>query len=158
MAGCSELPSNGINNELDTSKIIVPGIHAPNYSKQWKKFESGNHVLPILRKEFSTDKTVETAYAYISGCGHYELDINGKKVGNRFLAPGWTNYDSTCYYNTYDIKSYLNHGENAIGAWLGNGFYNVPNKRYRKLLIAYGNPKLICKIVIRYDDGSYTHS
>ncbi len=141
-------------DEMDSSKRIVPGIHAPNYSKVWKKYPSGEHILPILRKEFNSDKKVASAYAFISGLGHYEMNINGQKVGNSFLAPGWTNYDSTCFYNTYDIKEYLQNGSNAIGVWLGNGFYNVPNKRYRKLLIAYGHPKMICKVVVNYEDGT----
>ncbi|MCW3785936.1 family 78 glycoside hydrolase catalytic domain [Plebeiibacterium sediminum] len=141
-------------DELDSANRIVPGIHAPNYSKEWKHKPLGQHVLPIIRTEFNIDKEIESAYAFISGLGHYEMDLNGNKVGNRFLAPGWTNYDDYCFYNTYDITENLNSGANAIGVWLGNGFYNIPNSRYRKLLTAYGNPKMMCKILVNYTDGS----
>ncbi len=140
-------------DEMDSTQRIVPGIHAPNYSKIWKKKESGLHKLPLLRKEFTVSGEISSAYLFISGLGHYELDMNGKKVGNSYLAAGWTNYDSTCFYNSYNITKELNKGKNAIGVWLGNGFYNIPNQRYRKLLIAYGNPKMICKLVINYKDG-----
>ncbi len=142
-----------MKDKLDSSKRIVPGIHAPNYSKTWKKFESGMHDLPILRKDFELSDNIASAYIFISGLGHYELNLNGQKVGNHFLAAGWTNYDSTCLYNTYDITKESKKGKNTIGVWLGNGFYNIPNERYRKLLIAYGNPKMICKLIINYKDG-----
>ena len=141
-------------DELEESKRIVPGIHAPNHSKKWKRKVSGDHVLPLLRKEFEVKKPLKSAYAFISGLGHYEMDLNEKKVGDHFIAPGWTHYDAYCLYNTFDITNRLNGGKNAIGVWLGNGFYNVPNVRYRKLLTAYGNPKMICKIQLNYEDGS----
>ena len=141
-------------DELDPSKRIVPGIHAPNHSKEWKRKKSGDHLLPLLRKEFNISKPLKSAFAFISGLGHYEMDLNGQKVGDRFLAPGWTNYDAYCFYNTYDITDQLSEGHNAIGVWLGNGFFIVPNERYRKLITAFGNPKMICKIQLNYKDGS----
>ena len=42
---------------------------------------------------------------FITGLGHYEASLNGEKVGNAFLAPGWTDYDQTVLYNTYDITA-----------------------------------------------------
>jgi hypothetical protein len=142
-------------DELDASKRIVPGIHAPG-NKDIKTVVSGNHVLPMLRKSFTITKPVRRATAFVCGLGHYELHINGAKVGDRFLAPGWTNYDKRCLYNTYDVTKQVSNGNNAIGVMLGNGFYNVPNERYHKLLIAYGNPTLTMKLLVEYTDGTKT--
>ena len=86
--------------------------------------------------------------------GQYELSINGIKVGNAFLAPGWTYYDKTVLYNTYDVTEQLRKGQNAIGAIVGNGFFNINRERYFKIVSAFGFPRLICRLKITYNDGS----
>jgi len=80
--------------------------------------------------------------------------MNGEKVGNRFLAPGWTQYDKTCLYNMYEVTDQILEGKNALGAMVGCGFYNINMERYKKFVIAYGSPTLICKLQIEYEDGS----
>ena len=138
--------------EIPDSLLLVPGIHGNG--NDLGEVAKKRTVVPYFRKEFSIDKKVEQAFVFISGLGHYELSVNGKKAGDRFLAPGWTDYDKTCYYNTFDITEELRKGNNAIGAIVGNGFYNINRERYRKLVIAYGAPKMILKLKITYDDGS----
>ena len=138
--------------DLPVEKRMVPGVHG-----------SGDHlgplcvdrpVVPLFRKEFEVDKKIKEATLYISGLGHYEAIVNGQKVGNGFLTPGWTNYDKTVFYNSYDMTPMIRKGQNAIGAIVGNGFYNINRERYRKLVIAWGNPKLIGQLRIRFTDGS----
>ena len=90
------------------------------------------------------------AYVFVSGLGQYELYINGSKIGDRFLSPGWTDYRKTCLYNTFDVTDKLITGSNAIGTIVGNGFYNINRERYRKLVIAYGAPKMILKLEVQY--------
>lgn len=143
-------------DELDASKRIVPGIHTPGGKKDYKSLVSGNHVLPVLRKSFTINKPVRRTTAFVCGLGQYELHINGAKVGSRFLSPGWTNYDRRCLYNTFDVTRQIGNGNNTIGVMLGNGFYNVPNERYRKLLVAFGNPTLMMKLLVEYADGTKT--
>jgi len=80
---------------------------------------------PIFRKEFILDSKAKSARVYISGMGYYELYINGKKVGDNVLDPAFTAYDKKVLYTTYDITDYLSDGLNAVGAMLGNGWYNM---------------------------------
>jgi alpha-L-rhamnosidase len=141
-------------DELDAAKRYVPGVHTPGANKDYKSVVSGNHVLPLLRKSFAVSKPVKKATAFITGLGQYELHINGVKTGDQFLAPGWSNYDKRILYNVLDVTSQITNGNNAIGVMLGNGFFNVPNERYRKALLAYGNPMLKMKLVIEYADGT----
>ncbi|MFA9390247.1 MAG: family 78 glycoside hydrolase catalytic domain [Prolixibacteraceae bacterium] len=141
-------------DQLDSSKRIVPGIHLPGGNKDWKKVESGFHVLPLLRSNFEVKRKVKQALVFVCGLGHYDLHLNGQKVGNSILAPGWTDYDDYAFYNTYDITKELQPGTNAFGVMLGNGFFNIPNSRYRKLMTAYGNPQLILKLQMVYADGT----
>lgn len=138
--------------ELDPALRLVPGIHG-----------SGDHlgdkavqrpIVPKFRKSFSLSQKPESATLFISGLGHYEAFLNGKKIGNSFLSPGWTQYDKTILYNTYDVTSLLATGENVLSTVVGNGFYNVNRERYRKLVIAYGMPKMISLLHIRYPDGT----
>jgi hypothetical protein len=138
--------------DMPSSKRMVPGVHG-NGDKLGELCVD-RPVVPLFRKEFEVGKKVKEATLYITGLGQYEASINGKKVGNSFLSPGWTNYDKTILYNTYDVTSILKQGKNAIGAIVGNGFYNINRERYRKLVIAWGNPKMISQLCIRFTDGT----
>lgn len=115
-----------------------------------------NNVLPLLRKSLLIKKQVKKATMFICGLGQFELSINGKKIGDHFLDPGWTKYDQQALYVPFDVTGNLQKGENAIGVMLGNGFYYVPpvSARYRKLKSAFGYPKMICRLAIEYTDGS----
>jgi len=78
---------------------------------------------PYPRKGFSLCGQVRQARAYVSGLGLYELEINGQRVGDQALTPGWTSYDKRDQYQTYDVTYLLRSGENAVGAVLGDGWY-----------------------------------
>lgn len=138
--------------EMPDSMRLVPGIHGSGNSLGYIAKERSK--VPYFRKEFSLSKKIKNAFLFVSGLGHYELYVNGQKADDRFLAPGWTDYDKTCYYNTYDVTSRLEKGVNVIGIIAGNGFYNINRERYRKLVIGYGSPKMIARLVIHYEDGT----
>lgn len=138
--------------DLAPEKKMVPGVHGDGDKLGEKCID--RPVVPLFRKEFEVAKKIKEATLYISGLGHYEASLNGQKIGNSFLAPGWTNYDHTVLYNTYDVTSMLRKGQNVLGAMVGNGFYNINRERYRKLVIAWGNPKLIGQLRIRFTDGT----
>ncbi len=110
--------------------------------------------LPQFRRSFRIEKPVRRARAYISGLGHYELRLNGGKVGDYELDPGWTEYDKAVLYTAYDITDALVQGENVAGILLGNGFYNVAGGRYTKFKDSYGAPKCLADLVIDYADGT----
>lgn len=111
--------------------------------------------MPIFRRAFTVDQPVARAIAYVSGLGQYELSINGKKIGDDVLAPGWTNYRKTVLYNAYDVTAALKKGDNAAGVMLGSGFYHVPKVagRYTKLVGSFGQPRLIAQIHVEFAGG-----
>lgn len=115
-----------------------------------------NNILPLLRREFTINKPVAKATVFISGLGHFEMHLNGEKAGDHFLDPGWTKYDREALYVGFDVTAALKPGANALGVLLGNGFYYIPaiKERYRKLRSAFGYPKMICRLVLEYEDGS----
>ena len=109
--------------------------------------------LPIFRKEFQIESDIKNAKVYVSGLGHYELFLNGKKVGSRFLDPAWSVYEKTVYYNTYDITNQLKKGKNAFGVMLGKGFYNTKGDRRIHFVDVYRPLKLIVQVHVVYEDG-----
>lgn len=79
---------------------------------------------PYIRKSFQAT-AVKKARLYIIGLGLYYLEVNGKKVGNDFLAPGCTQIDRLGQIYTYDLTEYLRDGDNALGVMMGNGWYKA---------------------------------
>jgi alpha-L-rhamnosidase len=143
--------------DMPDSLRLVPGLHQSDdgrgLNKNGKKALQ-RPVVPLFRKEFRVIKKIQSASLYITGLGQYEVSLNGKKIGDAFLTPGWTYYDKTILYNTYDVTGYLRNGDNALGVMVGNGFYNINRERYRKLIIAFGMPKMIARLNVKYSDGS----
>ncbi|MGA7721179.1 MAG: family 78 glycoside hydrolase catalytic domain [Ignavibacteriaceae bacterium] len=110
------------------------------------------HVSPLLRTEFVMFKKIKNATVFIAGLGYAELYLNGKKIGDHMLDPGQTDYDVFSLYSTYDISKNLVSGKNAIGIMLGNGFYGQ-NIAFVDWL-EYGKPRVRCKVLIKYEDGT----
>lgn len=82
------------------------------------------------RKEFAIRENISKAVAYVCGLGQFHFYLNGKKVEDHELDPGWTNYNKLVQYVTFDVKEYLKQGENAIGIEVGNGWYHMTQERY----------------------------
>lgn len=112
--------------------------------------------MPLFRKSFHLATPVKHAVLYASGLGQDELRINGRKVGEDELTPGWSDYRKTIYYDRYDVTAMLRHGENALGVMLGNGMYRVLKTpgRYTKFVGSFGQPKCIVQLHIEYAGGS----
>lgn len=126
------------------------------FKRKWADVDSLSAKSIILRKEFQARKRkITDAVVYISGLGHYELNINGTRVGDAMFAPLWSEYDKTVYYNTYDVTSLIKSDGNAISVLLGNGMFNVQRLgRYTKLQTSFGAPQLMFRMDINYDDGT----
>lgn len=108
----------------------------------------------LLRRAFDVRPGLARALVHVCGLGQYELTANGRKAGSDLLTPGWTKYDRTCLYDTYDLTPLLNPGANAVGLFLANGFYNVKGGRYAKYTGSFGPLKAIAQIRLEYADGS----
>ncbi|KAK4235695.1 putative beta-glucosidase O [Achaetomium macrosporum] len=77
----------------------------------------------LYRKTFLVSAPVDRARLYITAQGVYEAEINGRRIGDYFLAPGWTAYDGRLQYQTYDITSALSHGTNCLGVRVAEGWF-----------------------------------
>ncbi|KAH6665330.1 putative alpha-L-rhamnosidase [Plectosphaerella plurivora] len=80
-----------------------------------------NQPLPLFARQFNIAKSVADARLYISGVGMHHVTVNGEEVTDEVLAPGYSNYQLSSEYRTYDVSKLLQSGTNAIGVSLGNG-------------------------------------
>ena len=78
----------------------------------------------LYRKEFLLTGHPSQARLYITAQGVYEAQINGKRVGDYFMSPGWTTYDGRLQYQTYDVAPLLSVGRNCIGVRVGEGWFS----------------------------------
>jgi alpha-L-rhamnosidase len=85
--------------------------------------EDSTWAAPLMRKEFASDKKIKEATAFITAHGLYEAQINGKKIGDACLTPGWTSYNKRLQYQAYNVTDLLKEGTNAVGVTLGDGWY-----------------------------------
>jgi hypothetical protein len=130
------------------------GVLRPeDWRARWIAAASPSETL-LLRREFAVRKNLVRALVHVCGLGQYEMTVNGQKVGEDLLTPGWTKYDKTCLYDTYDLTPLLRQGSNAVGLLLANGFYNVKGGRYTKYKGSFGPLKAIAQVRLDYADGS----
>ena len=110
-----------------------------------------------LRRPFVLDGgRLVRARAYVSARGLYELRLNGHRVGDAELAPGWTEYGRRVQYQTYDVGHLLNDGENVVGAVLADGWWSgYVGFDSRHQARHYGDaPQLIVQLLLDFADGS----
>lgn len=134
------------------------GLLSPSdWKAKWIELEDDTNRYapsPHFRKEFSLNKSIAKATIYVTAHGLYELSINGKRVGDQVMTPGWTSYGKRLQYQVYDITDHVVRGKNAIAAYLGDGWYRGT--------LAWGNNwavygkrlGLLAQLKITYTDGS----
>lgn len=132
------------------------------WSARWISFDTGPaseldmKPCAYLRQVFELHKPIRCATLYATARGLCELHLNGTRVGDAVLSPGWTDYHKRIQYQTYDVTDLLRVGSNAIGAILGDGWYHghVGHKRGRA---HYGpHPQFLAQLQVEYFDGSST--
>ena len=152
---------------------ITDGVDESNWSeaacfttalqsnREWKgqfvsaetKTDADNSKGTYVRGSFLADSAISSAVVHSTALGLYKLYINGKKVGEDELTPGWTSYKKHLVYQTYDVTHLLQSGENVIGALLGAGWYKglmgFEGQRNH-----YGDQTaLLCQLEITYQNG-----
>ena len=109
-----------------------------------------------FRHAFAISKPIVSARLYIAAAGLYELSINGKRIGDRVLDPMYTRFDRRTLYTTYDVTDALQHGENALGVLLGNGWYNLQSTAvwYFDKAPWRARPSFCLDLRVTYADGT----
>ena len=109
---------------------------------------------PYLRKSFrAADGDIRAARIRATALGVYELQLNGQRVGDKHLAPGWTDYASRVRYQTYDVTSYLRDGENVLGETLADGWFCGHAGLFNAYRYYGQRPALLVQLEIEYANG-----
>lgn len=111
---------------------------------------------PIMRKNVNVGKEVKRARLYATARGAYWFYINGQRVGDGYLNPGWTDFRHRIMYNTYDVTQMLRQGNNALGIELGHGWF-CDDFGWAGAMWGdqYGyKPSALAMIKVEYSDGT----
>lgn len=109
----------------------------------------------LFRKEFSVNKKVASAKVWSTALGIYELELNGLRVANDFLSPGWTTYEKRLLHQMYDVTELVSQGTNVIGARVGAGWYSGKFGFDGGLVNIYGEKRAVSLFVdIQYEDST----
>lgn len=108
---------------------------------------------PEYKKEFSVKGKIKSAFLYITAGGVYEALLNGERVGNFVLAPGWTNYEKRHQYQKYDITD-MTEENNTLQVVVATGWHRFMhadwfNEKYK----TRDSLSLIALIQIIYENG-----
>ena len=127
------------------------------FNARWISAEWEDHVCPVFRKVWEIKKPVKTAKLHITSVGVYEAVLNGERVGEFILAPGWTSYKKRLQFQCYDVTSQLcdrNELYVIVGkGWASSpmpGFADTPEKSNR-----FGQKRsLLAELSLTYRDGT----
>ena len=131
------------------------------YAKWIKPQTDTGDVCPLFQKYFFLEKPIKTARLFITALGTYEAVLNGSRVGEFVLAPGWTSYEKRLQYQAYDITNLLGK-DNHISVTVGKGWYRSPMPGWSKSSVQEELKKspagLLAQLEITYEDGSVEYT
>lgn len=143
---------------FDDSTWSKASVIGPLGIAPWQETKPLDRLLPparYFRRDFKTsDKTIKRASLYVTAMGIYQCFVNGQRVSNDYLSPGWTDYRKRVYCRTYEVTDQLQSGHNAIGGILADGWYAgyVGGGLRRN---HYGHKtRLLLQLNIEYEDGT----
>jgi alpha-L-rhamnosidase len=109
----------------------------------------------LLRRAFSARGTVARARLYVTAHGLYEVELNGVRVGDQVLAPGWSSYRHRLRYQTFDVTGLIRGGDNTVGAWLADGWFRGLVGFDGGTRDLYGeHTALLAQLELTYTDGT----
>ncbi len=111
------------------SQLLAPKAANPVSARWISPYAAGGTnektPCPIMRSTFTLSGSVTRGIVRTVGLGHYELYLNGKRVGKTLIKQPWSQYNKTLYWQEFDISKLLRRGENVWGVMLGNSFWHV---------------------------------
>ncbi len=142
-----------IKSDLNAGITMASG-KAPTVWNAAKSKTVVNDTGLVFAKSFACKAGIKKATLQISALGVYEAKLNGGRIGDFVLAPGWTAYEKRLQYQTYDVTAQLK-AENSIAVTLGRGWRFLGTNK-EKVINGLSNKgaALIAAIKIEYSDGA----
>ncbi len=165
---------NAVSPWSDPAHFTMGILRSEEWEAQWISFkdEQPLHRNPLelhlpppryYRKTFESEKKIVRARVHASALGIFELQLNGSRVGDACLAPGWSNYPQRTYYHSYDVTPLIQEGQNCIGAIVADGWYaGYVGSGKREKFGPFGTgrnlygktPALLAQLHLEFDDGT----
>ena len=150
---------NGEAGEPQSAFFEMGLLDPSDWKAQWI---TGNYTVhkkeryPVdcFRKTFAIEKQVASARLYATACGLYEAKLNGKKIGDFCLAPGYTDYRKRVQVQTYDVTELLNNDWNELTVSLADGWYRGSCGAWGRKNQYGTETKLLMQLEIAYADGT----
>lgn len=129
-------------------------LNPDDWRASWISGEPENPVRSVyLRKDFEVaGSRIQSARLYVTGLGSYVFYVNGSRVGDDLLTPGWTDFPKRLEYQVYDVTDLLVEGANAAGAILGSMWWSGGLGWMGGTSYSKGPLKLLAQLKIKYDD------
>lgn len=157
---CFALAALGVEDRDGTSLTADAAVSASSSyeSETWGRAQLVNghtestmaSASPQLRTEFTLEKPVASAHLHYAAIGYGELFVNGERANNRKLDPAWTDYEKRVLYASQDLTDSLTVGENALGLWLGRGWFSKSSSYW----VADGSPRARATLTVEFEDGT----
>ena len=127
----------------------------PIFSATWIKAKRSNKLCATdFHREISLKENIVKAELSLTAHGTFIARINGTRVGEDILAPGWTAYHKRQQYLTYDVTDLLNSGENSLTVGVGRGWFFHTSKKITSKDLKHDEAALLCALTVQYADGT----
>lgn len=154
--GADSRPSAwSLPGDIEAGLLVPTDWVATPVGPGWPELDAQMRPATLLRREFHLPAGPVRARLYTTAHGLVEMEINGSRVGTDELSPGWSSYRHRLRYGTYDVTTLLRAGPNAIGAWLGDGWFRGRLGFHGGNVNLYGNQTaLLAQLEVLCDDGT----
>ena len=138
-----------------TVLVEAPLLDPGDWTADWIALPSGtpDEQPGQFRYRFEADLPTR-ARLHVTARGLYEVELNGTRVGDEVLAPGWTSYEDRLVYQTHDVTEFLRKGSNTIGVWLAGGWFTERYGHFGHAQRWYQGPTaVLAQLELTYADG-----
>ena len=109
-----------------------------------------------LRHVFTVDRPIRAARLHATAAGIYQPWLNGAAIGDRKLAPEFTDPSKRLLYQTYDVTAHVKPGANVLGMVVGDGWYGSRFSTSARFAFGPAPCRMLCQLELEHDDGSRT--
>ena len=134
--------------------FLVDGMPSASDGKECPPDACPTTSVPLLRKSFAIEKSIQRATLYIAALGMADVTLNGQRATDTVLGPPFTDYTKRVNYLTLDVTPLLARGENVLGVTVGNGFFSTPRGGFGERHGGHGPPRVLVQTEIEYTDGT----
>lgn len=135
------------HKKKDTIIKVQNKVYRPQYLR--RAFTTQNNT---ALETTAAKPSIKQARLYITSKGIFNAYVNGQKVSQDVMTPGWTPYQQRIETLTYDVTKLVESGENVLAATVAEGWYSG---RYLKLRPLRVKPSaLLAQLEISYSDGT----